>query len=76
MKRIISVLFCVLMVLTLFTACGKEGEQSGENGRILFNINLEKYIKLGEYKNVTVDTSSDEFEKYYNDVIKNDISEN
>ena len=76
MKRIISVLFCVLMVLTLFTACGKGSEQTGENNRILFNINLEKYIKLGEYKNVTVDTSSDEFEKYYNDVIKNDISEN
>ena len=76
MNRIISILFCVLMVLTLFTACGKGSEQTGENNRILFNINLEKYIKLGEYKNVTVDTSSDEFEKYYNDVIKNDISEN
>ncbi|MBP3626457.1 MAG: FKBP-type peptidyl-prolyl cis-trans isomerase [Clostridia bacterium] len=76
MKRIISILFCVLMVLTLFTACGNEGEQSGENSRILFNINLEKYIKLGEYKNVTVDTSSDKFKEYYDDVIESDISEN
>lgn len=76
MKRIISVLICVLLIATLFTACGKESQQADENSRILFNVNLEKYIKLGEYKNITVDTSSDEFKDYYDTIIENDISEN
>lgn len=76
MKRIISVLICVLLLATLFAACGKESGENDQNARILFNINLEKYIKLGEYKNITVDTSSDKFKEYYDDVIENDISQN
>ncbi|MBO5321438.1 MAG: FKBP-type peptidyl-prolyl cis-trans isomerase [Clostridia bacterium] len=69
MKRIASLLLVALMVFG-FAGCGKEE-------RIMYNsANLSKAVKLADYKNITVDTSSKEFEEMYNSVILSDIQSN
>ena len=51
--------------------CGKESAQ------IMYkDVNFAKAVKLSDYKDITVDTSSKEFEKMYNDVILSDIQNN
>ena len=70
MKRIFSFALALLMLLAL-SGCGKEEE------RIMYNsADLSKAVKLADYKNITVDTSSKEFEEMYNSVILSDIQSN
>ena len=70
MKRIVSLLLVALMVFG-FAGCGKE------NTQIMYkDVNFAKAVKLADYKDITVDTSSKEFEKMYNDVILSDIQNN
>lgn len=69
MKKVLS-LIMVFGILLGLTACGKD------KGRILYNLNLEKYIKLEEYKNIKIDTKSDEYQKMYQAVIDFDIEDN
>ena len=81
MKKIISLLLACLMVFSL-AGCGKDDGASdekkrGEKGRIMYNeVDLSKAVKLSDYKNIIVDTSSKEFESVYNDVIASDIKNN
>ena len=67
MKRIISVMLAVLTEV-MFAGCGKNG------ARVLYNDKLSKYIKLGDYKNIAVDTKSDGFKEYYNNTVSSDVS--
>lgn len=69
MKRIISVMLAVLTAV-MFAGCGKNG------ARVLYNDKLSKYIKLGDYKNIAVDTKSDGFKEYYNNTVSSDVSIN
>lgn len=70
MKKVISLLLVCLMAFSL-TGCGKESAQ------IMYkDVNFAKAVKLADYKDITVDTSSKEFEKMYNDVILSDIQNN
>lgn len=69
-KRIISVMLAVLTATVIFAACGKS------DGRILYNDKLAKYIKLGDYKNIAVNTKSDGFKEYYNNTVSSDVSIN
>lgn len=70
MKRILSFALALLMLLAL-SGCGKKEE------RIMYNsADLSKAVKLADYKNITVDTSSKEFEEMYNSVILSDIQSN
>ena len=69
MKRIISVMLVVLTAV-MFAGCGKNG------ARVLYNDKLSKYIKLGDYKNIAVDTKSDGFKEYYNNTVSSDVSIN
>lgn len=70
MKRIISAMLAVLTAAVMFAGCGKN------EARILYNDKLSKYIKLGDYKNIPVDTKSDTFKEFYNDVISSDVYSN
>lgn len=70
MKRIISVILAVLTAASVFAGCGKN------DARVLYNDKLSKYVKLGDYKNIPVDTKSDTFKEFYDDVIASDISTN
>lgn len=70
MKRIISAMLAVFTAAVMFAGCGKN------DARILYNDKLSKYIKLGDYKNIPVDTKSDTFKEFYNDVISSDVYNN
>ena len=56
MKRILSVLLILVLVFS-FAGC------SDDKGRILYNVDLEDYIELGDYMGIKVDKSSEEFEQ-------------
>ncbi len=66
MKRIVSVLLILVLVLS-FAGC------SDDKGRILFNVDLEDYVKLGEYMGIKVDKSSKEFETTRANMITSDV---
>lgn len=67
MKRILSVLIVCLFLVSTLTACGSD--------TILFNgVKFSKYVDLGEYKGIEVDTSSDLLKGYYDDEILGDIA--
>lgn len=63
-------MLAVMTAAIMFAGCGKN------DARILYNENLSKYVKLGEYKNIPVDTKSDTFKEFYDDIISSDISTN
>ncbi len=71
MKRILSVLLLMAVTVSAAAGCGRKPAE-----RILYNVDLNKYIELGEYKGIPVDKSSETFQEYYNDIISGDISEN
>lgn len=57
MKKIISLVLILVIVLTFsLTGCS--------NTRKLYNYDLSKYVKLGDYK-VAVDTESKEYKEYF-----------
>ncbi len=69
MKRILSVVLA-LALCVCFVSCKQD------KGRELYNVNLEKYVKLGDYKGIKVDTNSKEFEEYGTSYILNDVLQN
>ena len=70
MKRILSLTLVVFWLLALLTACGK-------NKTILFSsVDFDKALTLAEYKGITLDTSSDEYGEFYDNVIVSDIKSN
>lgn len=69
MKRIVLLAVSLILIFTFVAGCGKDE-------RLLYNVDLKDYIKVGEYKGVAVDTESDEYKQYYNAEIENDISQN
>ncbi len=70
MKKIICLLLGVMLTALVFAGCGKNAK------RQLYNEKLNKYIDLGEYKSIKVDTKSDEFKKFYDSAVSSDISSN
>ena len=70
MKRILSLTLVVFWLLALLTACGK-------NKTILFSsVDFDKALTLAEYKGITLDTSSNEYGEFYDNVIVSDIKNN
>lgn len=68
MKRILSLVLVLVFVLGL-AGCGNDKE------RELYNLNLEKYVEVGEYKGIELDTKSDDFKKVEQDLIDYDIEQ-
>ncbi len=69
MKKLYSVL-CVLIIFSLLlTGC------KGKNNTLLYNYsNIEKYVTLGKYKDITVDSSSKEFKEYVDSLMQSDLA--
>ena len=67
MKRIVSLALVLGLILTCFAGCSKKEK------RELYNLNLEKYVTLGEYMGLKVDKGSDEFEKTLDSIIESDV---
>ena len=87
MKRIISIALCFLLAF-LVTACGENNKSKKENGEYVINTkaekdgiiytgtDLSKYVKLGKYKGLEIDTASEYYKNYYDAVIDSDIENN
>jgi len=71
--KILKQLLCMALTACLlmsFAACGKREK------RILYNMDLADSVKVGNYKGLKVDTSSDEYKNYYEAELASDISSN
>lgn len=71
MKKILA-LTLIFAMLLCFVGCG---DKKVEKGRILYNVDLEKYIEPFTYKGVKVNTKDSEYQTEYNQTITQDISE-
>ncbi len=67
MKKFLSLILALTFIFAL-TGC------KNDKDRILYNVDLEKYVELGEYKGIKVNTESTEFEKYRAEMISADVS--
>ncbi len=67
MKKIIALLLALTFILAL-AGCSK-----ADKGRLKYNLKLEKYVTLGEYKGIAIDKNGDEYKKAYESVIKSDV---
>ncbi len=68
MKRFLAVVFCIALCICA-SGCGKKAA----SGRVLYNTDLSKYVKLGEYEKIPVDMSSDTMDGYKKDIISSDV---
>ena len=66
MKKTVAVLLVAILMMVVLAGCG-------ENRELYKSTNLDKYIEVGEYMNIEVDTSSDEFAEYYDMIFDDDI---
>lgn len=71
MKRFLSLCMAILLVAGVTAGCG---ETEKLHDRILFNSeDLTKYVDLCEITGIKVDTSSEKFSEYYDEVIGIDV---
>ena len=70
MKRIISLILSVCLIMTFAAGCGKKD-------RLLYaKTNLSKIVNLGKYDGIEIDKSSKEYKEEYDKIIKSDITNN
>ena len=67
MKKVISLALALSLILA-FAGCTKANK-----GRIKYNLKLDKFIELGEYEGIKIDTKGDEYKKTYDQFVNNDI---
>lgn len=67
MKKIISLVLALTFIFAL-TGCTKANK-----GRVKYNLKLDKFVTLCEYKGIKIDTKGDEYTKTYNDLMKTDV---
>ncbi|MBO4693718.1 MAG: FKBP-type peptidyl-prolyl cis-trans isomerase [Clostridia bacterium] len=67
----ISALLLVLLMVFALSSCGKK--ESGGKTLIFGDTDLSKYVKLGKYKSLSVDTASQEYKTTYEENIKSDV---
>ena len=74
MKKVVLTLGVALLsiLLLMLCACGDAAQKT----LIYGGTDLTEYVKLGDYKGLTVDTSSENYEASYKAVIEKDISDN
>ncbi|MBO4433249.1 MAG: FKBP-type peptidyl-prolyl cis-trans isomerase, partial [Clostridia bacterium] len=61
-------------LLVFLCACSDSGKDEGTKTLIYGDTDLSEYVKLGEYKGVSIDTSSDEYKSAYKALVEKDIS--
>lgn len=69
MKKSVCLVLMIIMLVCMVASCGQ-----AQKNRILFSdTDLSKSVELGDYKDIPVDTSSDTYKGYYDDVVSSDI---
>lgn len=74
MKKLSKILSAIVIVTVVLSLCACGGKQT--KTLIYGNTDLSKYVKLGKYKGLSVDTKSDEYKSALETVYQTDISEN
>lgn len=69
MKKIVSFALVIGLIITCFAGCNKREK------RILYNVDLEKYVTLGDYIGLEVDKKADSFETTKNNTIMSDVQQ-
>lgn len=67
MKKVIS-LALVLTFIFALAGCSKVNK-----GRIKYNLDMEKYVTLGEFEGIKIDTKGEEYTKVYSQFMNSDI---
>lgn len=67
MKRILSLALIVILAFSCLAGCG------AEKNRILFKSGLSKYVKLGEFDGIEVDTKGDDYAAAYQSILEADF---
>lgn len=70
MKNSVKILSFAVVFVIILSLCGC-GKKSGKT-LIYGNIDLSKYIRLGEYKGISIDKSLDEFKTAYENILSSD----
>ena len=70
MKRIVSV---VLAAMVVFTLVGCK-EKLNKNLTLYKDVKISEYVEVGNYKGIEVDTSSSEFQEYFDAIYDKDVS--
>ena len=68
MKRLTAVLLVAVLMVTFLTGCGKKRE-------LYSKVKLENYIEVGNYLGIEVDTTTDAFAKYYDEIFAMDVED-
>ena len=67
MKKVISLVLALTFILTL-AGCTKENK-----GRIKYNLKMDKFVTLGEYEGIKIDTKGEEYTTIYSQFMNSDI---
>lgn len=67
MKKIISLVLALALVFT-FAGCTKANK-----GRIKYNLKMDKFVTLGEYEGIKIDTNGKEYKDVYSQFMNSDI---
>ena len=74
MRKTVKIICLAIAVLLAFSisACGKKAQST----LIFGDTDLSKYVTLGKYKALSVDTKSEEYKSAYDEALKSDIEKN
>ena len=68
MKKIISVLLLISLLVTMLCGCGKNRE--------MYNVKLDKYVTAGAYLGIEIDTTSSSYTNIHKEIYEEDMSGN
>ncbi len=66
MKRIACLFLAICVIALSLTGCGAKRE--------MFNVKMEDYVTLAEYKSIVVDRTSEDYQNYYNGFFESYVS--
>lgn len=88
MKKVFSLTLSLALLCLVFAGCGKkssssdaknssvaDASESSASGRLLYKNGLNDYVKLGEYKGLTVDTASSDYKEAFDSLAQSDAEE-
>lgn len=67
MKKLTAIFMTAILMLTFITGCGKKGRE-------LYNkVDLADYVEVSDYLGIEVDTTTEDFQRIYNNILASDI---
>ena len=67
MKKLTAIFMTAILMLTFITGCGKKDRE-------LYNkVDLADYIEVSDYLGIEVDTTTEDFQRIYNNILASDI---